>query len=169
MFGNHGDIALLLGRDDFVRKGRTAAAPPRPPFPRLQSIATTSRPVVHVDLHRLSVRIHTRYVAQADLWAALVDPNRLENALLNLCINARDAMPDGGKLTIEAPNRILNERMARFHEMEPGRYVAVCVSDTGTGMTPDVVAKAFDPFFTTKPIGVDTGLGLSMIYGFARQ
>ncbi|WP_440977848.1 PAS domain S-box protein [Sphingomonas pseudosanguinis] len=113
--------------------------------------------------------VDTRYVAQAELWATLVDPNQLENALLNLCINARDAMPDGGRLTIETSNRTLDERMARFHEMEPGRYVAVCVSDTGTGMTPDVVAKAFDPFFTTKPIGVGTGLGLSMIYGFARQ
>jgi len=113
--------------------------------------------------------IDTRYVAQADLWATLVDPNQLENALLNLCINARDAMPDGGRLTIETSNRSLDDRTARFHEMEPGRYVAVCVSDTGIGMTPDIVAKAFDPFFTTKPIGVGTGLGLSMIYGFARQ
>ncbi len=94
---------------------------------------------MHVDLHRLSVRIHTRYVAQADLWASLVDPNQLENACSISASTHGTRCRIGGKLTIEAPNRILNERMALFHEMEPGRYVAVCVSDTGTGMTPDVV------------------------------
>ena len=99
----------------------------------------------------------------------MVDPNQLENAILNLCINARDAMPDGGKLTIETANRWLDERTARQRDVPVGQYVSVCVTDTGTGMTPEVVAKAFDPFFTTKPLGEGTGLGLSMIYGFARQ
>ncbi|MGI4954902.1 MAG: PAS domain-containing protein [Janthinobacterium lividum] len=103
------------------------------------------------------------------LWATLVDPGQLENALLNLCINARDAMPDGGSITVETANLWLDERMARECDLSPGPYVSLCVSDTGTGMTHDVVAKAFDPFFTTKPIGQGTGLGLSMIYGFARQ
>lgn len=103
------------------------------------------------------------------VWNVLVDPNQLENALLNLCINARDAMPDGGKLTIETANRWLDTRAARERDLPPGQYVSLCVSDNGTGMTPDVVEKAFDPFYTTKPIGVGTGLGLSMIYGFARQ
>ena len=98
-----------------------------------------------------------------------MDPGQLENALLNLCINARDAMPDGGKLTVETGNRWLDERAARERDLAPGQYVSLCVSDTGTGMTPEVAAKAFDPFFTTKPIGQGTGLGLSMIYGFARQ
>ena len=104
-----------------------------------------------------------------DLWSTLVDPSQLENALLNLCINARDAMPDGGRLTIETGNRLLDERAARTRDLPPGQYVSLCVSDTGTGMAPEVAAKAFDPFFTTKPIGQGTGLGLSMIYGFVQQ
>ncbi len=108
-------------------------------------------------------------VGAAGLWPTLVDPGQLENALLNLCINARDAMPDGGKITIETGNRWLDQRAAADRDLEPGQYVSMCVSDTGTGMPPDVVAKAFDPFFTTKPIGQGTGLGLSMIYGFAKQ
>ena len=99
----------------------------------------------------------------------LVDPNQLENALLNLCINARDAMPDGGRLTIRTANERLDERAARECELPPGDYLSLCVNDTGIGMTPEVVERAFDPFFTTKPIGVGTGLGLSMAYGFARQ
>ncbi len=108
-------------------------------------------------------------IAAGGLWNTLVDPNQLENALLNLAINARDAMPDGGRLTIEAGNKWLDEPAGRQRELPPGQYVAICVSDTGTGMAPEVVERAFDPFFTTKPIGMGTGLGLSMIYGFARQ
>ena len=108
-------------------------------------------------------------VGTVDLWSTLVDPGQLENALLNLSINARDAMPDGGKLTIETANRWLDQRGAHDRDLLPGQYVSLCVSDTGTGMTPEVIAKAFDPFFTTKPIGMGTGLGLSMIYGFAKQ
>jgi PAS domain S-box-containing protein len=108
-------------------------------------------------------------VGAAGLWPTLVDPGQLENALLNLCINARDAMPDGGKITIETGNRWLDQRSARERDLSPGQYISLCVSDTGTGMTPNVIAKAFDPFFTTKPIGQGTGLGLSMVYGFARQ
>ena len=113
--------------------------------------------------------ISLEMVAKGGLWSTLVDPNQLENALLNLCINARDAMPDGGKITIETANRWLDERSARERDLPPGQYVSMCVSDTGSGMSSDVIQKAFDPFFTTKPIGVGTGLGLSMIYGFARQ
>ncbi|NPD68818.1 response regulator [Lichenicola cladoniae] len=105
----------------------------------------------------------------AELWTVLVDPHQLENALLNLCINARDAMQDGGRLTIEAANRMLDETAARTHGMLPGRYVSLCVSDTGTGMTPETIRRAFEPFFTTKPVGKGTGLGLSMIHGFAKQ
>ena len=104
-----------------------------------------------------------------DLWPALVDPSQLENSLLNLCINARDAMPDGGAITIETGNRRIERREAEAQDMPEGQYLSLCVSDTGTGMTPDVVARAFDPFFTTKPMGAGTGLGLSMIYGFAKQ
>jgi PAS domain S-box-containing protein len=108
-------------------------------------------------------------VAAGGLWSTLVDPNQLENALLNLCINARDAMPHGGKLTIETANRWLDDRAARQRGLPPGQYVSLCVSDTGSGMTPEVIRRAFDPFFTTKPIGEGTGLGLSMIYGFVQQ
>ncbi|WP_237479508.1 PAS domain-containing protein [Lichenibacterium dinghuense] len=108
-------------------------------------------------------------VGTVGLWTALVDPNQLENALLNLAINARDAMPDGGRLTVETGNRWMDERGARERDLAPGQYLSICVSDTGTGMPADVIARAFDPFFTTKPLGQGTGLGLSMIYGFARQ
>jgi PAS domain S-box-containing protein len=123
------------------------------------------------DLIRRTVgpQIAIETVAEAGLWSALVDPNQLENALLNLCINARDAMPDGGRITIETSNRRLDDRAAEERDLSPGEYLSLCVSDTGTGMSVDVAARAFDPFFTTKPIGVGTGLGLSMIYGFARQ
>ena len=113
--------------------------------------------------------IHIEVVGAGGLWATLVDPNQLENALLNLCLNARDAMPEGGRLTIETANKWLDERVARDRDIAPGQYVSLCVTDTGTGMAPDVAAHAFDPFFTTKPLGQGTGLGLSMIYGFARQ
>ncbi|MEO7209253.1 MAG: ATP-binding protein [Steroidobacteraceae bacterium] len=108
-------------------------------------------------------------IGAGGLWTVLVDPNQLENVLLNLCINARDAMVDGGKLTIETGNRWLDTRAAQERDLTPGQYVSVCVSDTGTGMSPEVIARAFDPFFTTKPLGTGTGLGLSMTYGFARQ
>ncbi len=103
------------------------------------------------------------------LWTTLADRNQLENALLNLCINARDAMPDGGSLTIETGNRILDDQEARELDLAAGLYVSLTISDTGGGMTPEVIARAFDPFFTTKPLGEGTGLGLSMVYGFARQ
>ncbi|WP_079246948.1 MULTISPECIES: hybrid sensor histidine kinase/response regulator [Sphingomonas] len=108
-------------------------------------------------------------VNAAGLWPSLIDPSQLENAILNLCINARDAMPDGGKITIESGNRWMDERSAKQRRLEPGQYISLCVSDTGTGMSAAVIEKAFDPFFTTKPIGEGTGLGLSMIYGFAKQ
>ena len=108
-------------------------------------------------------------VLAIDLGAILCDPNQLGNALLNLCINARDAMPDGGSLTVETANILLDGQTARHHGMAPGPYVTVAVTDTGTGMAPEVVARAFDPFFTTKPLGQGTGLGLSMIHGFIQQ
>ncbi|MEF2549018.1 PAS domain-containing protein [Aurantimonas sp. E1-2-R+4] len=114
-------------------------------------------------------QITVESVAKAGLWTTLVDAPQLENALLNLCLNARDAMPDGGRIKIETDNEWLDERSARERDLPPGQYVTMRVSDDGTGMPADVIERAFDPFFTTKPIGVGTGLGLSMIYGFVRQ
>ncbi len=114
--------------------------------------------------------VRLEIVTAGGLWLTRCDPHQLESAILNLAINARDAMPKGGKLTIETCNAHLdNAYAAQQREVRPGQYICICVTDTGTGMTPDVIAKAFDPFFTTKPIGQGTGLGLSMIYGFARQ
>jgi PAS domain S-box-containing protein len=113
--------------------------------------------------------VTTEVIGAPGLWRTLIDQNQLENALLNLCINARQAMPRGGRLTIETRNNELDAAAARKRDLPPGPYVTLCVTDTGTGMTPEVMARAFDPFFTTKPLGEGTGLGLSMIYGFVRQ
>jgi signal transduction histidine kinase/ActR/RegA family two-component response regulator len=110
-------------------------------------------------------------VPAGGLWPTMSDPNQLESAILNLAINARDAMQEGGSLTIETGNAFLDDAYCRAQadEVRPGQYVQVSVTDTGTGMTPNVIAKAFDPFFTTKPTGQGTGLGLSMVYGFVKQ
>jgi PAS domain S-box-containing protein len=122
-------------------------------------------------LHRtLGEQVALETHLASGLWAACSDANQLDSALLNLCINARDAMPHGGKLTIETSNTHLDARYAQEHvEVEPGDYVMISVSDTGTGMAPSTMEKVFEPFFTTKPVGEGTGLGLSMIYGFAKQ
>jgi CheY-like chemotaxis protein len=116
----------------------------------------------------LGERINLKFALAADVWPTMCDPNQLESAILNLVINARDAMPDGGSLTIATCNLDL-EMNQRRRPLEPGQYVRISVTDTGTGMSADTISKAFEPFFTTKPIGQGTGLGLSMIYGFARQ
>jgi two-component system NtrC family sensor kinase len=110
-------------------------------------------------------------VLAGGLWKAALDPNQLENAILNLAVNARDAMPEGGRLTIETANCHLDEHYVEqaSAEIAPGQYVMVAVSDAGKGMTEDVIARAFEPFFTTKPVGAGTGLGLSQAYGFAKQ
>ena len=124
------------------------------------------------DLLRRSLgeRFELELVLGGGIWSTLCDPNQLENALLNLVINGRDAMPDGGKLTIETSNAHLDSRYVRQQrEVRAGQYVCVSVTDTGTGMDAETIERAFEPFFTTKPMGQGTGLGLSMIYGFARQ
>jgi PAS domain S-box-containing protein len=113
--------------------------------------------------------VELEVIGAGGLWTTLIDPNQLENAVLNLCINARDAMPDGGKITIETANIWLDARLARERDLPPGQYVSLCVTDTGSGMTAETIERAFDPFYTTKPLGEGTGLGLSMIYGFVRQ
>jgi PAS domain S-box-containing protein len=118
----------------------------------------------------LGERIVFELVTAGGLWLTKCDPNQLENAVLNLVINARDAMPDGGTLTVETGNSHLDGAYAAVHQdIEAGQYVCIGVTDTGSGMSPATIAKAFEPFFTTKPLGRGTGLGLSMIYGFAKQ
>ena len=122
-------------------------------------------------MHRLlQENIETRTALDARLWSMEVDPGQLEAALLNLVVNARDAMPDGGRLRIETSNVVLGAAETESHEdVMPGEHVRIAVSDTGTGMTPEVLARAFDPFFTTKEVGKGSGLGLSMVYGFVKQ
>jgi signal transduction histidine kinase/CheY-like chemotaxis protein len=122
-------------------------------------------------LHRsLGEMVQIETVLAAGLWRTNADPNQLESAILNLAVNARDAMPEGGKLTIETGNAYLDENYAAHHAgMAAGQYLLLAVTDTGTGMAPEVQEKAFDPFFTTKATGIGTGLGLSQVYGFVKQ
>jgi len=118
----------------------------------------------------LGEAIQIEIVLADGLWKTHTDPNQLENAILNLCINARDAMPEGGKLTIETENAHLDEHYAAQHvDASAGSYVLIAVTDSGIGMPPDVVSRAFDPFFTTKEVGKGTGLGLSQVFGFVKQ
>jgi CheY-like chemotaxis protein len=114
--------------------------------------------------------IHIKLALEASLWPALADPSQIEDVILNLAVNARDAMPNGGELLIETANIHLDEQYAAHHlEVAAGDYVSVVVTDSGSGMPPDVVERVFEPFFTTKEVGKGTGLGLSMVYGFVKQ
>jgi PAS domain S-box-containing protein len=118
----------------------------------------------------LGETVDLQVVTGAGLWRVEVDPNQLENAILNLAVNARDAMPTGGKLTIETNNAAIDDAYAASQrEVVPGQYVLISVTDTGEGMPPEIVAKAFDPFFSTKEVGKGTGLGLSQVYGYVKQ
>lgn len=117
----------------------------------------------------LGDHIQVETVLSAGLWQIKADPAQLENALLNLAVNARDAMPDGGKLTIEAQNIFVDDGYAKEYALSPGQFVMIAVADIGCGMSEDLITKAFDPFFTTKEVGKGTGLGLSQVYGFVRQ
>ena len=118
----------------------------------------------------LGAGVSVETVLAGGLWRTYADVSQLENAILNLAVNARDAMDEDGKLTIETANAHLDDAYARTHaEVQPGQYVMIAVTDTGSGMTPDVLARAFEPFFTTKPVGKGTGLGLSQVFGFVKQ
>ena len=119
--------------------------------------------------HTAGPRVALEVTGTPGLWLAWADPGQLEDVVLNLCINARDAMPHGGRLTIATSNAWVDEYRGQELDMAAGEYVSLRVTDTGTGMSPDVVSHVFEPFFTTKPTGAGTGLGLSMIYGFAKQ
>lgn len=138
--------------------------------PTVVNLAAMVRGIDSMLARALGETIDVETVVAAGLWNTLVDTHQLENVLLNLAINARDAMPAGGRLTIELANAMLDDRYVRpFSDVPAGQYVMLGVTDTGTGMTSDVVERAFDPFFTTKPEGQGTGLGLSMAYGFVKQ
>ncbi len=175
--GTQADLARYLDAAEASVRSAAALTQRLLAFSRRQVLSAHAVSVntMVADMHDLLARtlgenmaLETRLAPQLAL--AHTDANQLENALLNLCINARDAMPGGGKLTIETELAHLDTNYARQNaDVEPGHYVMLCVSDTGVGMPPEVTARAFDPFFTTKPVGQGTGLGLSMIYGFAKQ
>ena len=142
----------------------------QPLTPQPTNVARLVGDLADLMRHSLGERIAIELKVTDDPWNAKVDAGQLENAILNLSINARDAMPDGGTVRVEVSNATLDRRYAALHpDVTPGPYVLVDVGDTGTGMPPEVVAQAFDPFFTTKGDGKGTGLGLSMVYGFVRQ
>ncbi|MCF9005335.1 PAS domain S-box protein [Pseudomonas syringae] len=137
--------------------------------PKITDVNALVQGMVELVQRTVGPGIAVKVVGSDDLGLARVDPSQLENVLLNLCINARDAMPKGGKIVIETANRWIDKDAGSRQDIPEGQYLQLSVSDTGYGMSADVVRKAFDPFFTTKPIGQGTGLGLSMIYGFAKQ
>ena len=138
--------------------------------PRSLDLGRIIRDMTDLLRRTLGERIEVETVIAGGLWNTLADPTQVENTILNLGINARDAMPDGGKLTLEVANAFLDDAYAALHaEVSPGQYVLLAVSDTGTGMTPEVLARVFEPFFTTKAEGKGTGLGLAQAYGFVKQ
>lgn len=140
--------------------------------PLAPKVVNANRLISHMeDLVRRSVgpNISIETVLAAGLWNCICDPNQLENAILNLCINARDALPEGGQITVETANSWIDDAEAAERDMDRGQYVAICVTDNGSGIAPEVLERVFDPFFTTKPVGQGTGLGLSTVYGFAKQ
>jgi CheY-like chemotaxis protein len=142
----------------------------QPLNPQSLSLNTALRDLDSLLRRALGEAVNIEIVWAGGLWKTRLDQGQLENALLNLAVNARDAMPDGGRLTIETANTRLDAEYAAQHsEVTPGQYVMVAVSDTGTGMTPDVIREAFTPFFTTKGVGQGSGLGLSMVFGFVKQ
>ena len=142
----------------------------QPLAPAPVDLAATMPDLVLLLRRTLGEAVDVRYVEAAGLWPAMADPAQLEAAVLNLALKARDAMPSGGRVTIELANKVLDADYARSHaEVTAGDYAMVAVSDTGCGMAPETVARVFEPFFTTKPDGKGTGLGLAMVFGFVKQ
>jgi PAS domain S-box-containing protein len=142
----------------------------QPLAPRPIEVAKLLHSVEELIRGSLAENISIEVVSGGGTWSVEADPAQLESAIVNLALNARDAMDDGGKLTIETSNVLLDDEYCRSNpEVSPGQYVRICVSDTGVGMGPDVLARAFEPFFTTKTVGQGTGLGLSQVYGFIKQ
>jgi signal transduction histidine kinase/CheY-like chemotaxis protein len=163
-------IATAAERGSDLTRSLLAFARKQPLMPRDIDIARKIVGMEQLLRRTLGEHIDCEFRLGQNLWQASVDPGQLASALLNLVINARDAMPSGGKLTVEVQNTALGESDADVHgDARPGDYVMIAVTDTGTGMTAEVAGRAFEPFFTTKEVGKGTGLGLSMVYGFARQ
>ena len=142
----------------------------QPLMPRATDVNRLIRGIDDILRRALGEQNELEFVRAAGLWRCAVDPSQVENAMLNLAINARDSMPEGGKLTIETANAHIDDEYAAAQlEVTPGQYVMIAVTDTGTGMSDDVKARVFEPFFTTKEAGQGSGLGLSMVYGFVKQ
>ena len=165
-----GDIATAAERGSDLTQSLLAFARKQPLRPREIDIASKVRDMEPLLRRTLGGHIECAFALEANAWLTSVDPGQLTTALLNLVLNARDALPDGGKLTVEVRNASLGETDVDVNgEPRPGDYVMVAVTDTGSGMTAEVASRAFEPFFTTKEVGKGTGLGLSMVYGFVRQ
>ena len=163
-------IATAAERGAELTKSLLAFARKQPLMPKDIDIGRKVLGMEQLLRRTLGEPIECKFLLDQDLWLASVDPGQLASALLNLVLNARDAMPQGGKLTVEVHNTSLNESDLDVNgEARPGDYVMVAVTDTGSGMTAEVARRAFEPFFTTKEVGKGTGLGLSMVYGFAKQ
>ncbi|MDB5735797.1 MAG: hypothetical protein JWN16_2434 [Alphaproteobacteria bacterium] len=142
----------------------------QPLEPRSVDMGRVIRDMSDLLRRTLGEKIQVEAVLAGGLWNTLADPNQVENTVLNMAINARDAMPEGGKLTLEVANAHLDDAYAAAHsEVTPGQYVMLAVTDTGTGMSPEVMGRVFEPFFTTKPEGKGTGLGLAQAFGFTKQ
>ncbi|MDI1267282.1 MAG: ATP-binding protein [bacterium] len=163
-------IATAAERGSDLTRSLLAFARKQPLMPKDIDIGEKIRGMEALLRRTLGEPVECEFRIEPDLWQASVDPGQLASALLNLVLNARDAMPQGGTLTVEVQNTVLGDADLDVNgEARPGEYVVVAVTDTGTGMTAEVAGRAFEPFFTTKEVGKGTGLGLSMVYGFARQ
>src|SRR6202012_1165435 len=165
------DMALQGAQRAASLTGRLLAFSRRQPLtPKPLDINVLVRDQTELLHWTLGEQIELEGVLAPRLWTIEADANQLESAILNLAVNARDAMPDGGRLTIETANTYIDETYATTApEVTPGQYVLICVSDTGCGMNAETLAKVLEPFFTTKPVGQGTGLGLSQVYGFVKQ